>query len=154
MMRRAIGLLLCLTCFALTYPAAQAGMIRDFQPDPKSVQRHGPAYRYPQAGWTVLHVEGEPYERGYQHGRLMASEIADYLKALAAGRSPGSPSEGWKGARTLVDALFLRRYDKEYLEEMKGTADGSSATSRCGACRPRGSSTSGSTSSRRRGIGS
>ena len=100
---------------------------QEYGPDPASVRRYGPAYRYPQSGWVVLHVEGEPYERGYQHGRLMASEIADYLKALAYGRSPSSPGEGWRGARTLVDALFLRRYDKEYLEEMKGTADGASA---------------------------
>ena len=39
------------------------------QPDPAAVQRYGPAYRFPQAGWTVLHIEGEPYERGEQHGR-------------------------------------------------------------------------------------
>ncbi len=100
---------------------------QDYGPDPASVRRYGTAYRYPQAGWTVLHIEGEPYERGYQHGRLMASEIVDYLKVLAHGRSPSSPGEGWKGVRTLVDALFLRRYDKEYLEEMKGIADGASA---------------------------
>ncbi len=100
---------------------------QEYGPDPASVRRFGPAYRYPQAGWTVLHIEGEPYERGYQHGRLMASEIADYLKALAYQRSASSPSEGWKSMRTIVDALFLRRYDKEYLEEMKGIADGASA---------------------------
>src|SRR5260221_4274205 len=29
--------------------------------------------------------------------------------------------------RTLVDALFLRRYEKEYLEEMKGIADGAAS---------------------------
>ena len=105
--------------------AARAG--QEYGPDPASVRRHGPAYRYPKSGWIVLHIEGEPYDRGYQHGRLMAPEIVDFVKALAARRSPGSPGEGWKGVRTLVDALFLRRYDKEYLEEMKGTADGASA---------------------------
>ncbi len=52
---------------------------RDYQPDPKSVQRYGPAYRYPQAGWIVLHIEGKPYERGYQHGRLLAPEIAAFV---------------------------------------------------------------------------
>ncbi len=100
---------------------------QDYGPDPASVRRYGPAYRYPQAGWIVLHIEGEPYDRGYQHGRLMAPEIADYLKTLAAKRSTSRPGEGWQGVRTLVDALFLRRYDKEYLEEMKGIADGAAA---------------------------
>src|SRR5712692_1427555 len=96
----------------------------DFSPDPKSVQRYGPAYRYPQAGWIVLHIEGKPYERGYQHGRLMASEILGYLRCFAAIQSPKAPSEGWKNTRTLVNALFVRRFEKEYLEEMKGIADG------------------------------
>ncbi len=88
---------------------------------------YGPAYRYPQAGWIVLHIEGEPYDRGYQHGRLMAPEIADYIKTLATRRSPRAPRRPGKADRTLVDALFLRRYDQEYLEEMKGTADGAAA---------------------------
>lgn len=99
----------------------------DFQPDPKSVQRYGPAYRYPQAGWIVLHIEGEPYERGYQHGRLMAPEIAAHVRCFAAVQSPTAPADGWRHTRTLVNALFLRRYDKEYLEEMKGIADGAAA---------------------------
>src|SRR5262249_53113763 len=54
------------------------------RPDPASVQRYGPGYRYPRAGWIVLHVEGAPYDRGYQHGRLLAPEIADYVQTLAA----------------------------------------------------------------------
>jgi hypothetical protein len=99
----------------------------DFSPDPKSVQRYGPAYRYPQAGWIVLHIEGKPYDRGYQHGRLMASEILGYLRCFAAMQSPRAPGEGWKNTRSLVNALFLRRYKQEYLEEMKGIADGAAA---------------------------
>ncbi len=41
-------------------------------------------------------------------------------------QTPRRPTEGWKTTRTLVNALFLRRFDKEYLEEMKGIADGAS----------------------------
>ena len=54
-----------LGCICSAIPAA------DFAPDPRSVQRYGPAYRYPQAGWIVLHIEGEAYQRGCQHGRLL-----------------------------------------------------------------------------------
>jgi hypothetical protein len=99
----------------------------DFKPDPNSVQRYGKAYRYPQAGWIVLHIEGEPYERGVQHGRLMAPEIAAHVRCFATVTSPKSPPDGWHQIRTLTNALFLRRYHKEYLEEMKGIADGASA---------------------------
>ncbi len=100
---------------------------RDFRPDPASVKRYGPAYRYPQSGWVVLHIEGQPYERGYQHGQLMSAEIADHINTLATARSPQAPANGWRDQRLVVNALFLRRYDKEYLEEMKGIADGAAA---------------------------
>src|SRR5213078_895832 len=89
-MRKSRLALLLLTACSLVPPAAlhAAGPVPDFQPDPKSVQRHGPAYRYPQAGWLVLHIEGEPYERGYQHGKLLSQEIASFIRCFAAMQSP------------------------------------------------------------------
>jgi hypothetical protein len=99
----------------------------DYRPDPAAVQRYGPAYRYPQDGWTVLHIEGEPYERGYQHGRLMAPEIAAHLRCFALTLGHTAPSEAWHGTRKLTSALFLRRFHPEFLEEMKGIAEGASA---------------------------
>jgi hypothetical protein len=119
----------CMTFGYTAVPPAIAGgsPSADFQPDPKSVQRYGAGYRYPQAGWIVLHIEGEPYERGYQHGRLMAEDIAAHLRGMAALQNSKTPSEGWKQTRTLVNALFVRRYEKEFLEEMKGIAEGANA---------------------------
>jgi len=113
-------LLLAATPFVL--PAGPAPGL--FSPDPASVERSGPGYRFPQAGWIVLHIEGEPYERGWQHGELLAQEIAEYLGRLAAARSPKAPGDAWRDLRMACDALFLRRYEREYLEEMKGIADG------------------------------
>ena len=113
-----------LTLFALVLLAAPAAAADLAGPDPRTVKRYGPAFRYPLAGWTVLHVEGEPYERGYQHGRLMAEEIAGYLKSLAAQQSHTAPADGWNLTRTLVNVAFLRKFDREYLDEMKGIADG------------------------------
>ena len=57
----------------------------------------------------------------------MAAEIVDFIKTRADCRSPKAPTEAWRDVRTLVNALFLRRYDAEYLEEMKGIADGAAA---------------------------
>jgi hypothetical protein len=111
-------LLAALPAFAADRPTT------DFRPDPASVQRYGTSYRYPQAGWIVLHIEGEPYERGFQHGKLLAEEIAGHVRCFAAMQSHKSPEDGWKQTRTLVNAIFLRRFDKEYMEEMKGIADG------------------------------
>jgi Phospholipase B len=99
-------------------------MAGDFSPDPKGVRRHGAGYRYPQAGWIVLHVEGKPYDRGIQHGSLMATEIAAYVRCFAAQQTPKDPAGAWGHVRRLTSALFLRRFDREYLEEMQGIADG------------------------------
>ena len=117
----------CLAIALLVISAVSPAHAQDFQPDPASVQRYGPAYRFPQAGWIVLHIEGEPYERGYQHGRLLAPEIAGYLRCFAALLGPKAPTEAWQHTRRLTNALFVRRFDKEFLEEMKGIADGATA---------------------------
>src|SRR6516164_9105585 len=39
----------------------------------------GKAHRADKAGWVYLHVEGEPRQRGFQRGYLLAREIADSL---------------------------------------------------------------------------
>src|SRR5262245_5973793 len=84
-----------------------------FQPDPLSVQRFEKGYRFPQSGWIVLHIEGEPYERGFQHGRLLAPEIVATINAFAAEQSHRDPQAGWRQTRTLANALFLRKFDPE-----------------------------------------
>jgi hypothetical protein len=122
-------LLSCAAAMAAT-PAARpvpATPKSDFAPDPASVTREGPGYRYGQSGWIVVHIEGAPYDRGYQHGKLLAAEIVENIQKSATLRSSKSPSEGWHDMRLLVNALFLRRYESEYLHEMKGIADGAAA---------------------------
>ena len=67
---------------------------QDAWPAREAVQTFGPAYRYPAAGWIYLHIEGKPYDRGYQHGYLMAREIPEYLErcAFELGRRAGPQS--------------------------------------------------------------
>jgi hypothetical protein len=95
-------------------------------PPAATVSTFGPAYRYPSAGWIYLHIEGQPYERGYQHGHLMSREIPEYLERCAADLGGKAEAQSWDQFRTTVDALFLRGFDREILEEMKGIADGAS----------------------------
>jgi hypothetical protein len=97
------------------------------QPDARAVQRWKSAWRYPQAGWIVVHIEGEAYERGLQHGHLLASEIAAYVKALAEFYGPQAPKQAWEDTRRLANALFLRGFPEEQLQEMKGIAEGAAA---------------------------
>jgi hypothetical protein len=91
-----------------------------------SVRTLGPAYRYPSGGWIYLHIEGKPYDRGYQHGFLMANEITSYMARCAASFQ-GDAKQAWDQGRTMTSALFLRGYDQEILEEMRGIADGANA---------------------------
>ncbi len=92
-----------------------------------AVKSFGPAYRYPKGGWIYLHVEGKPYERGFQHGYLMAREIEGYIDRCAAEINPKDRTQGWQQGRTIADAVFLRGFDEEILSEMKGIAEGAAA---------------------------
>ena len=40
------------------------------------------AWRFQRGGWTYVHLEGPPAEIGYQHGYLLAPEIADAFQAV------------------------------------------------------------------------
>lgn len=112
----------------MTLSAQQPPIVKTpFVPDPVTVTRSGAGFRFPQDGWSVVHIEGGPYERGYQHGFLMAREIVDYCQMIAKSRSYQAPDKAWKDLRLFVNALFLRRIDNEYLKEMQGIADGAVA---------------------------
>ena len=100
---------------------------QDEWPAREAVQTFGPAYRYPAAGWIYLHIEGKPYDRGYQHGYLMAREIPEYLERCAYDLGGKPSGESWNQYRTTANALFLRGFDREILEEMRGIADGANA---------------------------
>jgi hypothetical protein len=99
---------------------------RDTWPARSAVTTFGPAYRYPTGGWIYLHIEGKAYERGYQHGHLMAKEVVQYLERCAADLDSRGKNQSWNLSRTTANALFLRGFDQEILEEMKGIAEGAS----------------------------
>ncbi|HTS48758.1 MAG TPA: C45 family autoproteolytic acyltransferase/hydrolase [Bryobacteraceae bacterium] len=99
---------------------------KDAWPLPAAVATYGPAYRYPTGGWIYLHIEGQPYERGYQHGRLMSKEIVQYMARCAAELGHSGKSQSWDLARATAGALFLHGFDQEILLEMQGIADGAS----------------------------
>ena len=90
----------------------------------ETVRWAGKGFRYEMGGWTFLHIEGTPYARGRQHGELMADEIVRYMTKLGVLKNAADPVRGWADQRQTADALFFRKYDVEFLEEMKGIADG------------------------------
>lgn len=90
----------------------------------ESVKWYGDAFRFDYKGWIYLHIEGEPYKRGVQYGFLAAEEIKEFINKLSINKNSTNPQAGWNDERFMSDALFLRKFDEEYLTEMKGIADG------------------------------
>jgi hypothetical protein len=90
----------------------------------ETVRWAGEGYRYDDQGWIFVHAEGKPFERGYQQGYLLAQEIAAYITKVAIQENAKDPATAWNNLRTIADADFLRKFDPEFLEEMKGIADG------------------------------
>ena len=59
------------------------------------VRWEGPAFRYEDRGWIFVHVEGAPYARGRQYGKLVADEIVAYIhEARRSRRDAEGPARG------------------------------------------------------------
>lgn len=87
------------------------------------VVKYGPGYRFEENGWVYIHIEGKPYERGFQHGYLAAPELKvikrslEYLTYFDTGKK-------WPFFTDAAQKLWQKRIDPEFIEEMKGIADG------------------------------
>ncbi len=84
------------------------------------------ARRFERHGWIYLHVEGEAKERGFQHGYLMAREIADGLRTTRLAWEYASAMD-WAWLVERAGAMFTPRMDQENLAELDGIAEGMSA---------------------------
>ena len=84
------------------------------------------AKRFERAGWIYLHIEGEPRERGFQHGYLLAKEIASGLRATRVQWEHQSAME-WPWLVARAAAMFAPRIDAENLAELEGIAAGAQA---------------------------
>ena len=84
------------------------------------------AHRHEKAGWTYLHVEGGPRERGFQHGYLLAKEIAEAIRVTAAQWEHDS-SFDWAWLKQNTNGFISRGVDAENRAEMAGIAEGMNA---------------------------
>jgi hypothetical protein len=81
------------------------------------------AHRFAKNGWIYLHLEGEPQERGFQHGFLLAPEIADGLRITRISWHHES-SMTWSWLVEHAAAMFTPKIDAENLAELDGIVDG------------------------------
>ena len=84
------------------------------------------AYRFDRGGWVYVHLAGSPEAIGYQHGYLLAPEIADALNAVRTidTHLSGRP---WDFFRTAARDMLWPHIDAEYQAELKGIVEGLAA---------------------------
>jgi len=106
-------LLLAVACLAQAQGALQ----------PAAASRLAKAYRFQQGGWTYVHLEGSPADVGFQHGYLLASEIADALEAIKLFDTHQTQRD-WEFFRQTAREMLWPHIDAEYQQELQGIADG------------------------------
>jgi hypothetical protein len=81
------------------------------------------AYRFQDGGWTYVHLEGSPADIGFQHGYLLAPEIADAFAAIKL-FDTHQTQRPWEFFRTTARQMLWPHIDAEYQQELQGIADG------------------------------
>ena len=82
--------------------------------------------RFERGGWIYLHVQGDAKERGFQHGYLLAGEIADGLRITRASWEHAS-AMNWSWLVQRADAMLTPHMDAENLAELDAIAQGMAA---------------------------
>ena len=85
--------------------------------------RPAPAYRFDRNGWIFVHLEGPPEQIGYQHGYLLAAEIADALNEVKL-QEAHNTGRDWNFFRTTARQVFWPHLDEEYRQELTGIVEG------------------------------
>ena len=79
-------------------------------------------YRVDRDGWVYVHIEGKPFERGYQYGYYCADRIGESIEVLSYYvECLGLP---WDYLRDCSRMLYWRNIPPEYKQEIMGIAAG------------------------------
>src|SRR6185437_6835348 len=106
----------------LTWASAMAASTAS---SPKDARLAG-SYRFERGGWTYVHLQGAPEQIGFQHGYLLASEIADYAHVLKV-ETKHNTHRDWQFYREAGRTILWPHVDSEYQKELKGIAAGVAA---------------------------
>ena len=112
-------------CLAGAFAAAFNPHVSAKRITPPAVQTDvsGSGYRFDRGGWKFVHLEGTPAEIGYQHGQLLAAEIADLVNVYKV-ESLHETQRDWSFYREASRKMFWPHIDVEYREELEGIAKG------------------------------
>jgi hypothetical protein len=81
------------------------------------------AERYEKNGWIYLRIQGEPRERGFQYGYVMAKEIAEAIRVRREIWNY-TTSMTWEWLVEKSAAMYTPTVDAENRSELEGMAEG------------------------------
>jgi len=81
------------------------------------------AYRFEEGGWIYVHLEGSPGQVGFQHGYLLAPEIADAFEVVKL-LDTHDTKKDWDFFRRAAHEMLWPKVDQEYKEELAGISEG------------------------------
>ena len=84
------------------------------------------SYSFERSGWKFVHLEGTPEQIGFQHGYLLAAEIADTLNVLKL-ESTHPTGRDWQFFRDASKNMLWPHIDPEYQQELTAIAEGARA---------------------------
>jgi hypothetical protein len=90
---------------------------------PAQDERLKGAYRFTKNGWIYVHLQGSPGDVGFQHGYLLAPEIADVFGAIRLETVHNSHRD-WAFFREAAQNMLWPKIDPEYQAELKGIVEG------------------------------
>ncbi len=126
-MRRIFSVLLFLAAVCSTAIAFSHGTRTVSWPEVPSDPLLSGAFRKPPiSGWTAVRLSGTPAQIGYQHGYLLAAEIADLKKVFRLELTHDNGKD-WDFFRDAAKNVMWPHIEQEYREEMQGIADGANA---------------------------
>src|SRR5579864_8754441 len=81
------------------------------------------AYRFERGRWVYVHLQGSPERIGFQHGYLLASEIADAFQAVKF-QDTHLTQRDWDFYRQAAHEMLWPKIDSEYQQELTGIVEG------------------------------
>lgn len=84
------------------------------------------ANRNEKNGWTYIHIEGNPKERGFQYGYLLANEIDEALRDMNKIWEYNTATK-WSWLIEKASGMFKPKIDSENMAEINGIVEGMKA---------------------------
>ncbi len=141
LMKLVAFLLAMLLLFQLVPFVSATEYSSDYIPQSENASNYEEGYRYNIQGWIYVHIEGNAYERGYQHGYMLYAEIVDMiyrwsniihnspplLKNIAVNQTSERYEKishtWWDYCKRRAMDFFGDMFPEEYKQEMQGIAD-------------------------------